>query len=193
MIKFKKGELAIVISHEAGYFKKGAIVEILEEDDCPYVKLIRGELTPLGRRREKLSVGQRYLAPYTEEKIAIYCADAAQYNALMRYLEQEGYRWECYSPTSSVHNHAHPCINISKKVLYRADADFYIKNGYTIIPFTKYALDNNIPLKEPKKPVEVILNDEYKAVVSESGVKVGCQEFEFERIEALWEVVKEFK
>jgi hypothetical protein len=49
-------------------------------------------------------------------------------------------------------------------------------------------------LCEPEfKPVEVKLNNDYTATINETSVKVGCQEFSFEKVEELNNEIKKIK
>lgn len=45
----------------------------------------------------------------------------------------------------------------------------------------------------PKKPVEVVIDKQYTAEISENGIKVGCTTFSFEKLKELNEGVKKFE
>lgn len=60
----------------------------------------------------------------------------------------------------------------------------------TLSQFFEYC-DNWAELNNPA--VQVVLNNEYSAIVTCDKVKVGCQEFTHEKIEELYKAVQSFK
>ncbi len=80
------------------------------------------------------------------------------------------------------------CAIIGKKEIsgYRNEQSQY-KSLDSIGDFIQYILDNSSP------PIEVLLNADYKAIVSRDGVKVGCQTFELDVIQKLYDAMLQIK
>ncbi len=83
-------------------------------------------------------------------------------------------------------------LNIPKKIIsaysknHNIDGRCILFN--TIGEFIQYALDNH-----DKKPIEVKLNSDYTATVSFDSVQVGCQTFELDVIQKLYDAMLQVK
>ena len=67
---------------------------------------------------------------------------------------------------------------------YASDSEFYNNSTHK-----ETTLDDLYKLNQPPKPVEVKLNDEYTAIITDDKVKVGCQEFTHEVINELHKAI----
>lgn len=83
-------------------------------------------------------------------------------------------------------------IDFDRSLAY-ADRDWFITNGYEVLD-ARTQMGEIIDRLE-NKTIEVQLNDDYRALVSEDlkTVKVGCQTFEVSKIQQLIDAINEAK
>jgi hypothetical protein len=124
-------------------------------------------------------------------KIAVSFENDSEKMAYLRYCDSIGKVWHSgYKPSEFIGS---DCVFTFDYIdgfdgITQGNIDNTKACGHEAVPFKVFATLKGI---DYTPVLEVKLNDEYTAVIENGKVKVGCQTFEFERIEALYNAVKE--
>lgn len=196
--KFKKGDRVVAVKDSSnGFFKKGDLMTVDQDNSVnPWVLLESGFIKYVNRNEIEL------YNPTPHVKIAVSFENDREKIAYLRYCESIGKRWAAgqkpthYEPPfMDNESGTTKCISFDDfpnhpAGITTATPEFFKENGYSIVPFKVFASLKGI---DYTPIVEVKLNDTHTAVIENGKVKVGRQTFEFERIEALYNAVKEAK
>lgn len=186
MAKFKKDDRVIAVN-KTYHVKKGWEGTVLTASSPIFVQWDNGE---------RFYINEDYIELITKTnnmnnvKIAVSFENDSEKLAYLRYCENIGYAWSTGASPLTFIPESNGMSFDKEEGIEHCRIGYYKEQGYEIVTFKAFAALKGI---EYKLETVVPLNEEYNALILDGKVKVGCQEFEFERIEALYKAIQDAK